>query len=124
MHDALADGRSYRLLNVIHDYNREGLGMEVDLSLPAERVIRVLDQIIEWRGKPRAIRCDNGPEYVSAALSSWAERHGIRIEHIQPGKPQQNAYVERYNRTVRYDWLSHYLFVSIDEVQDFATQWL
>ena len=103
---------------------REGLGMEVDLSLPAERVIRALDQIIEWRGKPRAIRCDNGPEYVSAALSSWAERHGIRIEHIQPGKPQQNAYIERYNRTVRYDWLSHYLFDSIDEVQDFATQWL
>ena len=124
MHDALADGRSYRLLNVIDDYNREGLGMEVDLSLPAERVIRALDQIIEWRGKPRAIRCDNGPEYVSAALSRWAERHGIRIEHIQPGKPQQNAYIERYNRTVRYDWLSHYLFDSIDEVQDFATQWL
>ena len=122
--DALADGRSYRLLNVIDDYNREGLSMEVDLSLPAERVIRALDQIIEWRGKPRAIRCDNGPEYVSAALSRWAERHGIRIEHIQPGKPQQNAYIERYNRTVRYDWLSHYLFDSIDEVQDFATQWL
>ena len=61
---------------------------------------------------------------MSAALASWAERHGIRIEHIQPGKPQQNAYVERYNRTVRYDWLSHYLFESIDEVQDFATQWL
>ena len=124
MHDSLADGRSYRLLNVIDDFNREGLGMEIDLSLPAERVIRTLDQIIEWRGKPLAIRCDNGPEYVSAALASWAERHGIRIEHIQPGKPQQNAYVERYNRTVRYDWLSHYLFESIDEVQDFATQWL
>ena len=124
MHDSLADGRSYRLLNVIDDFNREGLGMEIDLSLPAERVIRTLNQIIEWRGKPLAIRCDNGPEYVSAALSSWAEHHGIRIEHIQPGKPQQNAYVERYNRTVRYDWLSHYLFESIDEVQDFATQWL
>ena len=101
MHDALADGRSYRLLNVIDDYNREGLGMEVDLSLPAERVIRTLDQIIEWRGKPLAIRCDNGPEYVSAALSSWAARHGIRIEQIQPGKPQQNAYIERYKHTVR-----------------------
>ncbi len=117
-------GISIRLLNVIDDFNREGLGMEIDLSLPAERVIRTLDQIIEWRGKPLVIRCDNGPEYVSAALANWAERHGIRIEHIQPGKPQQNAYVERYNRTVRDDWLTHYLFESIDGVQDFATKWL
>lgn len=124
MHDALADGRTYRLLNVIDDFNREGLGIEVDLSLPAERVIRMLDQIIEWRGKPAAIRCDNGPEYVSGALSSWAARHGIRVDYIQPGKPQQNAYIERYNRTVRYDWLSQHLFDSIEQVQDFATQWL
>ncbi len=124
MHDSLEDGRCYRLLNVIDDFNREGLGIEVDLSLPAERVIRTLDQIIEWRGPPKAIRCDNGPEYVSAALRDWSERRGIRIEYIQPGKPQQNAYIERYNRTVRYDWLSQYLFETIEEVQDFATRWL
>lgn len=92
-------------LNVIDDYNREGLGIEVDFSLPAERVIRSLEQIIEWRGRPKALRCDNGPEYVSVALATWAEQQGIRIEYIQPGKPQQNAYIERYNRTVRYDWL-------------------
>jgi putative transposase len=124
MHDRLEDGRAFRLLNVIDDFNREGLGIEVDFSLPAERVIRALDQIIEWRGRPRVIRCDNGPEYVSAALMRWAEAKGIRLEYIQPGKPQQNAYVERYNRTVRYDWLGQYLFESIAEVQACATRWL
>jgi len=124
MHDQLADGRSYRLFNVIDDFNREGLAIEVDFSLPAARVIRALDQVIEWRGKPKQIRCDNGPEYISGLLASWAENRGIAIEFIQPGKPQQNAYVERYNRTVRYDWLGHYLFESIAEVQEYATQWL
>lgn len=120
----LADGRCYRLFNVIDDFNREGLGIEVDFSLPAERVIRDLDQIIEWRGQPAAIRCDNGPEYISDTLNQWAMERAIRLEYIQPGKPQQNAYIERYNRTVRYDWLSQYLFDAIEEVQDYATQWL
>lgn len=124
MHDQLSDGRCIRLFNVIDDFNREGLGIEVDFSLPSERVIRSLERIVEWRGKPGTIRCDNGPEYVSGALLTWANRHAIRLEYIQPGKPQQNAYVERYNRTVRYDWLAHYLFDTIEEVQDFATRWL
>ena len=124
MHDRLEDGRAIRLFNVIDDFNREGLGIEVDFSLPAERVIRSLEQIIEWRGRGHALRCDNGPEYISAALQSWAERRGIRLDYIQPGKPQQNAYIERYNRTVRYDWLGQYLFESIHEVQNFATRWL
>ena len=124
MHDQLADGRNYRLFNVIDDYNREGLGIEVDLSLPSLRVARTLDQIIEWRGKPTAIRCDNGPEYISQMLADWAEDRGIRLDFIQPGNPQQNAYVERYNRTVRYDLLTHYLFESIEEVQNHATSWL
>ena len=124
MHDQLADGRSYRLFNVIDDYNREGLCIEVDLSLPSTRVARALDQIIEWRGKPTAIRCDNGPEYISQILADWADEQGVRLEFIQPGNPQQNAYVERYNRTVRYDWLTHHLFESIEEVQEHATNWL
>jgi putative transposase len=68
--------------------------------------------VIEWRGKPQAIRSDNGPEYISSKLLLWAEKHGIRLEHIQPGNPQQNAYVERYNRTVSYDWLAQ-LFVRV-----------
>ncbi len=65
-----------------------------------------------------------GPEYISNKLKSWAEKEKVRLEYIQPGNPQQNAYVERFNRTVRYDWLSHYIFESIQEVQDYATKWL
>ncbi len=124
MHDQLSGGRSYRLFNVIDDFNREGLCIDVDFSLPSERVIRALDQVIEWRGKPRAIRCDNGPEYISEKLRAWADKRDIALQFIQPGNPQQNAYVERYNRTVRYDWLAQYLFESISEVQEYATSWL
>ena len=124
MHDQLQNGRSFRLLNVIDDYNREGLAMEVDFSLPSDRVIRVLDQIIEWRGKPKAIRSDNGPEYISSSIKKWAEKHDIKLSYIQPGNPQQNAFVERYNRTVRYDWLGQNLFESIEDVQYCATKWL
>jgi len=124
MHDQLSDSRTYRLFNVIDDFNRKGLAIEVDFSLPASRVIRALDQVIEWRGKPNRIRCDNGPEYISNLLGDWAKSNGIELAFIQPGNPQQNAYVERYNRTVRYDWLNHYLFESIDEVQRHATNWL
>ena len=124
MHDQLQNGRCIRLLNVLDDFNREGLGMEIDFSLPAERVIRALEQIIEWRGCPKEIRCDNGPEYISAKLQTWAGQRGIRLRYIQPGNPQQNGYVERYNRTVRYDWLNQYLFESLEEIQDFSTKWL
>jgi transposase InsO family protein len=124
MADRLGDGRQFRLLNVLDDFNREGLGIEVDFSLPAERVIRSLDRIIEWRGKPGTIRVDNGPEYISGKLMEWAEKRKITIQHIQPGQPQQNAYIERYNRTVRHEWLDQYIIETIDEAQDFATQWL
>jgi len=124
MHDQLSDGRSFRTFNVIDDFNRQGLGIEVDFSLPAARVVRALDRIIEWRGKPKIIRSDNGPEYIGHVLASWAEKHGITLQFIQPGNPQQNAYVERFNRTVRYDWLNQYIFETIEEVQNAATKWL
>ncbi len=124
MHDQLSNGRSYRLFNVIDDFNREGLCIDVDFSLPAERVSRALDRIIEWRGQPQEIRCDNGPEYISGHLQKWAQTRNITLSYIQPGNPQQNAYIERYNRTVRYDWLTQYLFDSIADVQDYATRWL
>ena len=124
MSDQLADGRSFRTLNVLDDFNREGLGIEVDISLPALRVVRTLERIIEWRGKPMSIRVDNGPEYVSAVLQVWAQKRGIGLSYIQPGKPQQNAYVERYNRTVRQEWLGQYIFQSIEEAQEQATRWL
>ncbi len=123
MSDRLADGRQFRLLNVLDDFNREGLGIEVDFALQAERVVRYLNQIIEWRGKPLAIRVDNGPEYVSSTLLSWAENQGVAQTCIQPGKPKQNAYVERYNRTDRHEWLDLYIFETIEEVQQIATEW-
>ena len=109
---------------MLDDFNREGLCIEVDFSLPAERVVRSLNQIIEWRGKPQTIRVDNGPEYISGTLMEWAEKQGVRLEHIQRGKPQQNACIERYNRTVRGEWLSQYIFETIQEAQDQATEWL
>ncbi len=124
MHDQLGDGRNFRLFNVIDDFNREALGIEVDFSLPSARIIRSLEQIMEWRGQPAAIRCDNGPENISGLIQAWADRKGIHLEYIQPGKPQQNAYVERFNRTVRYEWLSQYLWVDLDEVRLFATRWM
>nr|WP_276537382.1 integrase core domain-containing protein [Burkholderia multivorans] len=112
------------IFNVLLTFNREALGIEVDFSLPSERVIRTLKQIIGWRGKPSAIRCDNGPEYLSAAIVEWADAWGIKLEYIQPGQPQQNAYVERFNRTVRYEWLSQYHWDDLDHVQRIATQWM
>lgn len=124
MSDSLADGRPLRTFNVLDDYNREGLGIEVDLSLPSERVIRSLEQIIEWRGKPEALRCDNGPEYISETLQLWAERESIDIHYIQPGKPTQNAYIERFNRTARHEWLELHIFESVEQAQMLATQWL
>lgn len=124
MHDQLDDGRNFRLFNVIDDFNREALGIEIDFSLPSARIIRALEQIIEWRGRPGTIRCDNGPENISGLIQSWADRNAIRLEYIQPGKPQQNAYVERFNRTVRYEWLSQYCWENLDDVRLFATQWM
>ena len=79
---------------------------------------------IERRGKPGTIRVDNGPEYISGKLLIWPEKLGISIQHIQPGQPQQNAYIERYNRTVRHEWLDQYIIETIEEAQDHATQWL
>lgn len=124
MSDQLEDGRCFRTLNIIDDFNREGLAIEVDLSLPATRVVRCLEQVLEWRGKPTFIRVDNGPEYISATLQLWAQKHGIEIKYIQPGKPTQNAYIERYNRTVRQEWLGQYIFETIQQVQQYATNWL
>lgn len=124
MSDSLVDGRSLRTFNVLDDYNREGLSIEVDLSLPSARVIRSLEQIIEWRGKPKAIRCDNGPEYITQALFDWANEKRIRLMYIQPGKPTQNVYVERFHRTVRHEWLDLHDFESVQQPQFLAAQWL
>lgn len=124
MSDSLTDGRLLRTFNVLDDYNREGLCIEVDLSLPSARVIRSLEQLIEWRGKPDAIRLDNGPEYIAQSLIDWANDRQITLLYIQPGKPTQNAYIERFNRTVRHEWLDLNLFESVEQAQNLATEWL
>ena len=124
MSDTLSDGRTFRTLNVIDDYNREALWIEVDTSLPAERMVRVLEQLFFWRGKPNAIRMDNGPELISQRLADWAQKQHVELAHIQPGKPAQNAYVERFNRTFREDVLDAYLFDNLQEVREITQQWL
>lgn len=124
MHDNLINGRKYRTLNVIDDYNREALATEIDFSLPAPRVIRVLEWLIEQRGKPFAIRCDNGPEYISDLLKQWAQNNDIELWYIQPGNPQQNGYVERFNRTMRYELLNQCLFENIAQVKQQSAEWV
>jgi len=124
MSDSLSNGRTFRTLNVIDDYNQEALWIEVDISLPAERVVRVLEQVLDSRGKPTQIRMDNGPELISKLLESWAKEQHIELLHIQPGKPAQNAYIERFNRTFREDVLDAYLFDDLEEVRHISEHWL
>lgn len=124
MSDALVSGRKFRTLNVIDDFNRESLAIEIDFSLPAERVVRVLDQIALLRGYPLFIRVDNGPELISQRLLEWAQEHSVTINHIQPGKPAQNGYVERFNRTYREDVLDQYCFSELDEVRQITEDWI
>ena len=124
MSDSLSNGRAIRTLNVIDDYNREALWIEVDTSLPAERVIRVLENLLLWRAIPKQIRMDNGPELISKRLEVWAKEKQIELLHIQPGKPAQNAYIERFNRTFREDVLDAYLFDDLQEVREITQQWL
>ncbi len=124
MSDALINGRTFRTFNIIDDFNREALWIEVDTSLPAERVIRVFDTLAAWRGYPQQIRTDNGPEMLSGRVAGWAETHGVKLAFIQPGKPAQNAYIERFNRTYREEVLDLYLFETLDEVKRITEQWL
>ena len=102
---------------------RECLAIEVDTSLPAERVIRVLEQLKAERGLPTQIRMDNGPELISAKLCDWCETHKIKMVYIQPGKPQQNSFVERFNGSFRREFLDAYLFESIHQVKEMVWFW-
>lgn len=97
MSDALSDGRRFRVLNIIDDYNRESLKTEVDTSLPALRVKRALDEIVPHRGVPGNLRSDNGPEFISDVMEDWCETQKVSWHYIQPGRPMQNAYIERKN---------------------------
>ena len=123
MSDSLEDGRKVRILNVIDDYNRECLAIEVGVSISSDRVIRVLEWIIEIKGKPESIRTDNGPEFTSGNYIEWCQRMGIRPNHIMPGKPKQNGFIERFNRTFREDVLDAYIFENINQLQIKSDLW-
>jgi putative transposase len=121
--DSLVDGRRFRVLNIIDDYNRESLWIEIDTSLPSRRLIRVLERLLEMRGKPLRIRVDNGPEFISDLLRLWREERGIELLFIQPGKPVQNAFIERNNGSLRRELLDAYLFFTLQEVRLMAEEW-
>lgn len=123
MCDSLWDGRRFRLLNILDDYNREVLAIEVDTSLPAQRVVRVLEQLQQYRGLPRMIRVDNGPELISDRLDGWCKAHEIQLVFIQPGKPTQNAYIERLNGSLRKEILNAYVFRTLGEVRYLTEKW-
>jgi len=123
MMDRLTDGRKFRLLNIIDDFNRESLAVEIDTSLPSLRVVRVLERLVSERGKPANIRCDNGPEFISHKLEQWCNDNEITLQFIQPGKPMQNAYIERKNGSMRRELLNAYLFNSLAEVRRLSEEW-
>ena len=124
MSDSLWDGRRFRLLNVMDDFNREVLAIETDLSLPASRLIRVLEYLKEFRGLPHMIRMDNGPEFISQKLDDWSKENKVQLVFIQPGKPMQNGYIERCNGNIRRELLNAYVFRTLNEVREKAEEWM
>lgn len=124
MHDRLMNGSAFRVLNIIDDYNREVLNITSDRSISSGRVIRELNKLLEWRGKPQQIRVDNGPEFLAHSMGLWCEQNGISLKFIQPGKPSQNAFVERFNRTYREDVLDQYLFEDLEQVREVSSKWM
>lgn len=118
MNDALVCSRRFRIFNVVDDFNREALAAEIDLNIPAQQLVRVLDRIVANRGYPLKIRMDNGPELISLTLAQWAEEHDVVLDFIKPGKPPQNAFIELFNRTYRTEILDFYLFRTLNEVRE------
>src|SRR5262245_44840762 len=124
MHDTLYGGRRFRTLNVLDEANREALAIEVGASIPATRVVRVLEQLLALYGRPQALRLDNGPELTAEVFTAWCDAQQIALRYIQPGKPDQNAFIERFNRTYREEVLDAYVFASLSEVQALTDDWL
>ena len=122
MQDSLFTGRKFRTFNVLDDFNREALAIEVDTSLPSSRVIRTLEQVISERGKPKEIRMDNGPEFISKEFELWCQENQIKLRYIQPGRPMQNGLIERFNGTYRKDVLDAYLFDELWQVRDLTDE--
>lgn len=124
MSDSLADGRRFRTLNILDDFNREVLAIEIDTGISSERVTRTLNCLAETRGLPKEIRVDNGPEFISNHFANWCLENKITIKYIQPGKPNQNAYIERFNRSYRAEVLDAYLFYSLNDVRNLTEDWI
>ena len=124
MSDALWSGQRFRTFNLIDDYNREALTIDIDRSLPAGRVVRALDRAAAWRGYPKKLRVDNGPELTSVRLADWAEDNDVKLEFTEPGRPMQNGFVERFNRTYRTEVLDLYIFKKLKEVQEITDNWV
>jgi len=122
--DVLNNKRRFRGFNVIDDYNREVLFIEIDYSLPSNRIIWVLNHLIKKRGKPKCIRMDNGPEFIAKITANWSLMHTIAFKYIQPGKPTQNAFVERFNGSYRRGVLNKYIFENLEQVRVQTQIWM
>lgn len=124
VHDQIAGSRPLRLLTVIDDHTRECLWIEADQNLSGQRVIRVLDQLIELRGKPETILTDNGPEFTSQAMLAWEERTEVRHSYIQPGKPSQNGHIESFNGKLRDECLNEHIFLSVTHARKLLEEYI
>jgi putative transposase len=123
MTDTLADGRGFRTFNIVDDFTRECVAIEVDRSLPGARVVRVLERLAATIGLPRVLVSDNGPEFAGRTLDAWAYRQGIELRFIRPGKPIENAYVESFNGKFRDECLNEHWFLSVAEAQQIIEAW-
>jgi len=121
--DSLADGRSFRALAVVDHYTRECPAIEVDLSISGARVVRVLERLTTERGLPEAIRVDNGPEFVCAAVQRWCQQKQVRLDYIQPGKPMQNGHVESFNGKFRDECLNTHWFTTLRQTREIIERW-